>query len=265
VVKSCVVELWSLSRWESYFARQALGAAVAAAKGLPAIIARIHEMRAILSGCFRIPLWNNPNVPTTAVSTKRPVFFAIFLMAVGVIGWFASFDLTIEKIETLVNPGYAPSCDISPLVACGPNMASWQGSVFGFPNPIIGVAAFMAPIFVGAAILAGARFAKWFWVLFNLGMLGAFVFVWWLISQSIFVLGTLCPYCMLVWSVVIPGFFYVTVFNLKNGAFGNGAASRRLFARLFPWTWVLAILGYILVIVMAQLRLDAITTILLYS
>lgn len=222
-------------------------------------------MRALLSGHFLTSLWNNPIVATTPTQTKRPVFFAIFLIAVGVIGWFASFDLTLEKIETLVNPGYAPSCDISPLVACGPNMASWQGSVFGFPNPIIGVAAFMAPIFVGVAILAGAKFAKWFWVLFNVGMLGALVFVSWLISQSIFVLGTLCPYCMVVWSVVIPGFFYVTVFNLKNGHFGNGAASRRVFAKLYPWTWVLALLGYIAIIVMAQLRLDAVTTILLYS
>ncbi|WP_291057454.1 vitamin K epoxide reductase family protein [Herbiconiux sp.] len=193
---------------------------------------------------------------------RRPIGFAVFLIVAGLVGWYSAFDLTLEKIQTLINPGYVPSCNISPLVSCGPNMASWQGSLFGFPNPVIGVAAFVAPIVVGVAILAGARFAKWFWVLFNLGMALALVFVIWLIGQSIFVLGTLCPYCMLVWLAVIPLFLYVTAFNLKHGHFGNGRASRDVAALVYPWIWLLAILGYLVVVVMAQLRLDAITSIL---
>ncbi|WP_440710496.1 vitamin K epoxide reductase family protein [Herbiconiux sp. YIM B11900] len=196
------------------------------------------------------------------VTYRRPIGFAVFLIVAGLVGWYSAFDLTLERIQTLLNPDYVPSCNISPLVSCGPNMASSQGSVFGFPNPIIGVAAFVAPIVVGVAILAGARFAKWFWVLFNLGMALALVFVIWLIGQSIFVLGTLCPYCMLVWLAVIPLFLYVTAFNLKHGHFGNGQASRDVAALVYPWIWLLAILGYLTVIVLAQLRLDAITSIL---
>jgi uncharacterized membrane protein len=211
------------------------------------------------------PLCNNPTVVDTTLETRRPVIFAIFLIVAGAIGWFASFALTLEKIETLVDPQHTPSCDISPLVQCGANMASAQGSLFGFPNPIIGVAVFVAPILVGVAILAGARFAAWFWVVFNAGVLAGIVFVGWLISQSIFVLGTLCPYCMIVWSVMIPMFFAVTIFNLREGHFGNSGASRRVFGRIFPFTWVLALLGYLAIVVMAQLRLDAITTIILYS
>ena len=64
---------------------------------------------------------------------------------------------------------------------------------------------------VGVAILAGARFARWFWWLFELGVAGAFVFVIWLIGQSIFVLGTLCPWCMVTWVVTIPTFYAVTL------------------------------------------------------
>lgn len=179
----------------------------------------------------------------------------------GIAGWYAAFDLTLEKIQTLINPDYVPTCNISPLVTCGPNMASWQGSIFGFPNPVIGVAAFVAPIVVGVAILAGARFARWFWVLFNLGFVAGIVFVAWLMTQSIFVLGTLCPYCMLVWAVVIPMFWYVTAFNLKEGHFGNGRSSREIAALLYPWVWVLVLLSYLVIVVMAQLRLDAITSI----
>ena len=42
------------------------------------------------------------------------------------------------------------------------------------------------------------------------------VFVHWLIYQSVFVIGALCPYCMVVWAVTIPTFFYVTVHNLAR-------------------------------------------------
>ncbi|MCS5722616.1 vitamin K epoxide reductase family protein [Herbiconiux sp. CPCC 203407] len=192
---------------------------------------------------------------------RRPIGLALLLIVAGIAGWYAAFDLTLEKIQTLINPDYVPTCNISPLVTCGPNMASWQGSIFGFPNPVIGVAAFVAPVVVGVAILAGARFAKWFWVLFNLGFAAGIVFVVWLMTQSIFVLGTLCPYCMVVWAVVIPMFWYVTAFNLKEGHFGNGRGSREIAALLYPWVWVLVLLSYLVIVVMAQLRLDAITSI----
>ena len=43
----------------------------------------------------------------------------------------------------------------------------------------------------------------------------------WLIGQSIFVLGTLCPWCMLVWLVTIPLFWVVTLRNAREGVFGS--------------------------------------------
>lgn len=216
---------------------------------------RTHSQNVVLALC------HNPTVTDIQQHAKRPIYFAIFLIVAGVIGWFAAFDLTLEKIQTLINPAYAPSCNISPLVQCGLNMSSPQGAIFGFPNSIIGVAAFIAPILVGVSILAGARFARWYWVAFNLGMLGAIAFVGWLSYESIFVLGTLCPYCLVVWAVVIPLFFYITVFNLKQGHFGNGERSRDLFRQVYPWTWILVLLGYLVIVVEAQLRLDAITSI----
>ncbi|TIH34326.1 vitamin K epoxide reductase family protein [Subtercola vilae] len=198
-------------------------------------------------------------MPETALQ-RRPIGLAIFLIVAGVVGWVASFTLTLEKIETLINPSYVPSCNISVLVSCGPNMASAQGSLFGFPNPIIGVACFVAVIVVGVGILAGARFAKWFWVLFNVGIALALVFVIWLISVSIFVLGTLCPYCMVVWVTVIPLFWYVTAYNLKEGHIPVPVAVRNVVALFYPFIWMLVILSYLVIAVLAQLRLDAIAS-----
>ncbi|MEF2976603.1 vitamin K epoxide reductase family protein [Subtercola sp. YIM 133946] len=195
-------------------------------------------------------------------TTRRPLAFAVFLVIAGLVGFGASFALTLEKIETLINPSYVPSCNISVLVSCGPNMASWQGSLFGFPNPLIGVASFAIVVAVGVSMLAGARFARWYWMLFNLGIVLALVFVIWLISQSIFVLGTLCPYCMVVWVVVIALFWYVTVFNLKEGNIPVPEGVRSVAALFYPFLWLLVLVSYLIVFVIAQLRLDVIQSLI---
>lgn len=188
-------------------------------------------------------------------TSSRPIALAVWLIIAGVIGWWAAFQLTLEKLHALANPGSSASCDFSILVQCTANLESWQGSVFGFPNPLIGVTCWVAPIVVGVAILSGARFSRWFWLLFELGMTFAFVFVVWLISQSIFVLGTLCPWCMLVWTVTIPLFWIVTVRNLAEGVYGEGAA-QRFGSAVRGWVIPIVLISYAVVALVAQLGLN---------
>lgn len=191
---------------------------------------------------------------TDTLTPRRPIALAIFLIVAGALGWWASFSLTVDKILLLQNPQADLDCDFSFIVQCGANLSSPQGAVFGFPNPLLGLGGFVAPIAVGVGLLAGARFARWFWVAFNLGLAGALAFVIWLISQSIFVLGTLCPWCMLVWSVTIPLFWIVTARNLAEGAFGEAPAA---FGRaLSSWAIPVTIVSYAVVALIAQLQLD---------
>ena len=176
----------------------------------------------------------NRRVPDST-PRSRPFITAILFIVLGAVGLHAAFALTLEKIETLVNPTAALSCDFSILVQCGANLSSAQGAVFGFPNPLIGLMAWPVVILIGVAMLAGARFARWFWIGFNVGIVGALCFVIWLISQSIFVLGTLCPYCMETWAVVIPLFWLVTLFNLREGHIPVSAAVRRFATSAYGW------------------------------
>ncbi|MHB1234468.1 MAG: vitamin K epoxide reductase family protein [Microbacteriaceae bacterium] len=187
---------------------------------------------------------------------KRPTVLAIFLIVAGAIGFYAAWALTLDKFQALTHPGGTLGCDFSLIVQCKANLNSPQGAVFGFPNPLLGLAGFVAPIAVGAGILAGARFARWFWLLFNLGLAGALAFVVWLIGQSIYVLGTLCPWCMVVWSVTIPLFLAVTLYNLSTGTLPAGRRLRRLGKAAYGWVPLITVLCYILVAVLAQLRLD---------
>jgi len=196
------------------------------------------------------------DLDTAESGTRIPWVFATWLIIAGVVGEIAAFALIIEKIHALQNPGTAASCDISPFVQCTKNLDSWQGSLFGFPNPIIGLICWMAPIVVGVALLAGARFPKWFWIVFNVGVLGAVVFVIWLAGQSIFDLRTLCPYCVLTWTVTYPTFLALTFRNMAEGVFGERprAAGRAL----LPWVAPISIVIMLVILVIAQTQLPII-------
>lgn len=183
---------------------------------------------------------------------------AVLLIVGGCLGLLASFALTMDDIDLLKNPDAALACNVNAVVNCGENIQSWQGSVFGFPNPVLGLMAYPAPVVVGFALLARARFADWFWWTFNVGLLFAISFVYWLAFQSIFDIGTLCPWCSLVYVVTIPMFLAVTVRNLRAGLAGPALA--KVGESLSGWVALLAIVGYVIIFGAAQLQLDILST-----
>jgi uncharacterized membrane protein len=197
---------------------------------------------------------------TTVPASGRPLALAVWLVIAGAIGWWAAFSLLTERLHLLADPSASASCDFSVLIQCGKNLSSWQGSVLGFPNPVLGIAGWIAPLVVGMGLVAGARFARWFWWLFTAGMTLAFAFVVWLIAQSIFVLGTLCPWCMVTWVVTIPSFYAVIVHVIREGIVPAPPRVRRSAGALAGWVPLLAVVSYAIVAVIAQLRLDVIGT-----
>ncbi|CAH0165377.1 vitamin K epoxide reductase family protein [Microbacterium sp. Bi121] len=184
----------------------------------------------------------------------RPVFYAVWLIIAGVVGWWAAFQLTLEKFVLLGDPDASLSCDLSAFIQCGTNLNSWQGSAFGFPNPIIGLTGWMAPIVVGVAVLAGARFPRWFWAAFGAGILFAFGFVCWLIGQSIYDLIVLCPWCMVTWAVTIPTFFATVVHLFRNGTFSSSEKVQARAGSLMAWVPLATIIAYAIIVLMAQLK-----------
>jgi uncharacterized membrane protein len=157
--------------------------------------------------------------------------------------------LVLERISLLENPGRALSCDINPLVSCATVMQSPQASLLGFPNPLIGVAAFVAPIVIGMGLIAGARFSNWFWTLFIVGLLAGWVFVTWLFIQTVFVIGALCPYCLLVWTAMIPLWWATLVHAFLQGHLPIPAFVRRVTAAVSPYTWAFVVLNYAIIVV----------------
>jgi len=177
---------------------------------------------------------------TTTDRDRRPIGFGIFLIVTGAVAWYAAMQLITERIALLINPDYVLNCDVNPLVSCGTVMTSPEASLFGFPNPLLGVAGLVAPIAVGVALLAGARFARWFWAVFLGGVTLAWVFVMWLFGEAVYDIGALCPWCMLVWLMVIPMFWWLLTWTLSTGVLAReGSAVQRVAAAVWPFTWTI--------------------------
>lgn len=143
--------------------------------------------------------------------------FGYLLLIGGIIGIYASFVLTIDKIKILSDPDFIPNCSINPVIACGPVMSSQQGEAFGFPNPFLGLIAYALVANLGALVLSKVNLKRWYWLAFNAGMLFALLFVHWLIFQTLYTIGAVCIYCSMVWAVTIPIFWYTTLYNLHKG------------------------------------------------
>lgn len=170
----------------------------------------------------------------TTTDERHPVL-AWWLLVGGAIGLLAAGTLLVEKIRVLSEPSYVPSCSLNPVLSCGSVMNSEQAEVLGFPNPIIGVAAFAVVAATGAALLAGARLARWYWWGLQAGVVAGMGFVVWLFVQSLYVIGALCPYCMVVWVVVLVTFWYVTLRNVEQGLFGEKFAGHSVVRTVLVW------------------------------
>ncbi len=175
---------------------------------------------------------------------------ALLLTIGGFIGFVAAFDLLIERIALLKDPSYVPSCSFNPVLSCGSVMETWQAQAFGFPNPIIGVASFAAVTTIGVVVLTKALLPRWFWLGLQAGTVFGVGFITWLAYQSIFNIEALCPYCMVVWAVMIPIFVYVTAHNVQAGHIPAPVGLRNFLVRnkaLIVLAWYLLIAAVILV------------------
>lgn len=154
-------------------------------------------------------------VPEVSAATRSWDTIARWTLAVGgAIGFLASFVLTVEKIELIIDPNYVPTCSINPILSCGSVMDTTQASLFGFPNSLLGITGFAVALTTAMALFAGGRLARWYWIGLQVGVSAAVVLIHWLIYTSLYTIGALCPYCMVVWSVIMPIFAVVTVRNL---------------------------------------------------
>ncbi|WP_415091232.1 vitamin K epoxide reductase family protein [Micropruina sp.] len=129
----------------------------------------------------------------------------------------ASFVLSVDAVVLAADPQAALACNINAVLSCGTVGASWQASLFGFPNAFLGLVAEPVVITVAVASLGGVRFPRWFMfaaqIVYTLGL----IFAYWLFFQAFFVIGALCPWCLLVTLSTTLVFTSLTHVNIRDG------------------------------------------------
>jgi hypothetical protein len=96
--------------------------------------------------------------------------------------------------------------------------------------------------------VAKVRLPRWYWIGLAIGSALGVVFIHWLIFQSLYRIGALCPYCMAVWAVTIP------LFVVAASIAGRGAAADGPARLLYQWRWSLVALWFTSLVLMILVR-----------
>jgi uncharacterized membrane protein len=115
----------------------------------------------------------------------------------------------------------------------------------------LGVIGFTVVIMFGALLFAGVELPRSMWLGLNIGALAGMVFVVWLVIQSLYVIGALCPWCMVVWAITIPIFWQVTTDNLASGRLSFGKSLSEIIVAL---KWILVAASYLIIMALIFIR-----------
>ncbi|OGL21625.1 hypothetical protein A2707_06230 [Candidatus Saccharibacteria bacterium RIFCSPHIGHO2_01_FULL_45_15] len=149
------------------------------------------------------------------------------MLVFGLIGLASAFVLTIEKFHLLEDPNAILSCSFNLVLNCSTVMQTWQSSVFGFPNMLIGLMAYPVVIAVAVAGLSGVRFPNKFLIVANICYALGALFSYWLFFQSVYAIQVLCPWCLVVTFSTTLIFATLTHYNLRENVFNLGATQRK--------------------------------------
>lgn len=122
----------------------------------------------------------------------------------------ASLVLSYDAVKLAGSPSSKLSCDINAVVSCGKVAKTWQSTLLGFPNSFIGL--MLEPVVITLAIagLSLVVFPRKFMRVAHVGYGLGLLFALWLLSQSLFVIHALCPWCLLVTISTVTVFSTIT-------------------------------------------------------
>lgn len=182
---------------------------------------------------------------------KQRAIYSV-IAAGGAIGLAASFMQTMEKLTLLRDENAELVCNLNSVFSCTNVLNAWQSSVFGFPNSLMCMVLFT--IF-GSVALVGASGGKLTRGL-RLGIHGLSLFTLffglWFLSQSTFVIGSLCLYCLFCFSgllLVNWGWVRTNAADLPIGAKGRAALQRGIAVGADTFGWILLALAIAFVMI----------------
>ena len=164
--------------------------------------------------------------------------------------------LTDRDHGTLLIRDAVLSCSFNTWIDCAKVGSTWQANVLGFPNAFLGLVSEPVVMTIAVASLAGVRFPRWFMFTANVCYLLGVIFAYWLLWQSTYVIGALCPWCLLVTVSTTFVFTSMTQWNIReNNLFLPEGLQAKAFAFVDKgWFTVSVIAWFALIIVLELLK-----------
>lgn len=146
----------------------------------------------------------NTRAPESGATPRIPgfrhtnVWIFATMLASAVLSLVASFTLSYDALQLAADPGADLACNINTAINCGIVGVSDQAALFGFPNAFLGMMLEPVVITIAVAALAGVRFPRWFMASAQAVYFLGLIFAYWLFYQSMFSIGALCPWCLVI-------------------------------------------------------------------
>lgn len=161
-----------------------------------------------------------------AARDNRGIFISMLVGAI--FSLIAAFVLAVEAVELAGNPFARLSCSINTVINCATVAAHPSSSIFGFPNAFLGLLAEPVVITVAIAGIGGVKFPRKFMFAAQVCYTLGFLFAYSLLFTSTFVIGALCPWCLIVTLATTFVFFSMTRYNIgENNLYLSDKLTRR--------------------------------------
>lgn len=136
------------------------------------------------TGFFHGPIWN----------------YGMMCLGAG-IALFASLMLAADTLKLARNPNKALGCDVNSVLSCSTVAESWQAEIIkfaglSFPNAFFGICFYSVFVTVAVVGACNVKLPYWFSMAAWWGGVAAISYSYWLMTQSMFVIKALCPWCM---------------------------------------------------------------------
>lgn len=149
-----------------------------------------------------------------AVRDNRWIFASMLVGAI--LSLIASFVLSVEAIELAGNPNAVLTCSVNTIINCATVASHPSATIFGFPNSFLGLLAEPVVITVAIAGLSGVKFPRKFMFVAQICYTLGFLFAYYLLYVSMFIIQALCPWCLLVTLSTTFVFFSITRYNIRE-------------------------------------------------
>ncbi len=198
----------------------------------------------VLDGAAIDPSSSGPTVDDAPVP-PRTRGWAWSLALASLVGIISGSITIVDKIALLKEPAAGSFCDVSAQLGCTPVLLSWQSSVLGPPNALLGVIMFAVLGTSGLVAATGGRLSAGY----RQAMVGLSVFfalfLTWYMQQVAFSIGSLCPFC----TVCAAGVLVTVLATTRLAADPGGSVFQRSLAGLVRGnTDVIVVVGWAVLI-----------------